>query len=143
MCLTYVFYPFLVYIILRYAICLVVQTFHYFTCICSVALCQLEIKRICYVMLCIGTLMYQCDTTSILLFNIYQSNLRILSLFGLYNFTLLHLYSFADFSSVDSVHLHQSISTLLPLTYLQQCYKQALVSKHNLQTRTVVNQGRI
>jgi len=36
----------LVYIILCYAICVVLQTFHYFTCTCSVAFCQLEIKRI-------------------------------------------------------------------------------------------------
>ena len=36
--------------------------FHYFTGTCSVAYCQLQIKRISSVMLCIGTLMYQCDT---------------------------------------------------------------------------------
>jgi len=68
--LSHAFHLYLVYIILRYAICFVLHTFHYFTCTCSVAFSQLEIKRTCYVMLCIGTLMYQCDTTSILLFNI-------------------------------------------------------------------------
>ena len=70
----------------------------------------------------IRTLIYQSDINqhSIVQY-CYKSNLRISSLFGLYNFTICHLFSCADFSLLYMYMFSCVLSTLKLNKYVMLC----------------------